>query len=51
MIGTVHFVLAVACLAVGAAVLIQEKGGQRHRALGYAYSLALVLVNVSALSV
>ncbi len=51
MLGTVHFVLAVTCLAVGAAVLTRKKGGQRHRALGYVYSVALVLVNVSALSV
>ena len=51
MLGIVHFVLAVACLAVGVAVLTQKKGGQRHRALGYVYAVALVLVNVSALSV
>ena len=50
MLGTSHFVLAVACLAVGAAVLAQKKGEQRHRALGYVYFVALVLVNLSALS-
>ncbi len=51
MVGTIHFVLAIASLVVGGAVLIAQKGGQRHHVLGYIYSVALLLVNVSALSV
>ena len=32
-------------------MLLQQKGGSRHRVLGYLYSGALLLVNLSALSV
>lgn len=51
MLGPAHAVLAVASLIVGAMVLFQQKGGTRHRLLGYLYAGALLLVNVSALSV
>lgn len=51
MLGTVHVVFAVAALSFGAAVVCQPKGDRRHRTLGYFYSLSLLLVNVSALSV
>lgn len=50
MLGWLHVVLAIVCLLVGAAVLSRRKGGHTHRVLGYAYSAALLLVNVSALS-
>lgn len=51
MLGTIHIVLAIASLVLGAVVLLQKKGGKRHRRLGYLYSVALLLVNLSALSV
>ena len=50
-VGTVHFALATAALILGAVTLSQDKGGSRHRVLGYLYSAALLLVNLSALSV
>jgi uncharacterized membrane protein len=51
ILGPAHFALAIACLILGAAVFFQQKGGSRHRVLGYLYSGALLLVNLSALSV
>jgi uncharacterized membrane protein len=50
-LGSVHFALATAALILGAVSLSQTKGGLRHRVLGRLYSAALVLVNVSALSI
>lgn len=51
ILGTVHLALALASLILGAVMLSQHKGGLRHRVLGYLYSAALLLVNLSALSV
>lgn len=51
MLGTTHIALAIASLALGAVVLVQKKGGKKHRKLGYLYSVALLSVNLSALLV
>lgn len=51
MLGTVQTALAIASLTLGAIVFFQQKGGGRHRFLGYLYTGALLLVNVSALLV
>lgn len=51
MLGWLHIILAVACLLIGAAVFLRPKGGSLHHVLGYAYSAALLFVNVSALFV
>ena len=51
ILGTVHLALAIASLIIGAVMLSQHKGGLRHRVLGYLYSAALLLVNLSALMV
>ena len=45
-----HVVAASSALLLGAAVLLLPKGTQTHRATGTLYSVALVLVNVAALS-
>ena len=47
---TGHIVAAVSALLVGAAVLLSPKGTHTHRRFGTVYVLALVLVNVAALS-
>jgi uncharacterized membrane protein len=47
---TGHFLVAVAALLVGAAVLLLPKGTHAHRVVGAVYVVALVLVNVAALS-
>lgn len=49
MLGTAHTALAIASLTLGALVFFQQKGGGRHRLLGYLYAGALLLVNSSAL--
>jgi uncharacterized membrane protein len=45
-----HVVAAFSALLVGAAVLLVAKGTSTHRVIGGLYVLALVLVNVAALS-
>ena len=45
-----HVLAALSALLSGAAVLLLPKGTPTHRAVGTAYVLALVLVNVAALS-
>ena len=47
---TGHIVAAVTALVVGAAVLVMPKGTPAHRAVGAVYVVALVVVNVAALS-
>ena len=45
-----HVAAAVSALCLGAAVLLMVKGTHTHRVIGAAYVIALVLVNVAALS-
>ena len=47
---TGHVLAAFSALLVGAAVLLLPKGTHTHRVIGTVYVLALVLVNVAALS-
>jgi uncharacterized membrane protein len=49
-LATGHVVAAFAALGAGAAVLLSPKGTHTHRVIGTVYVLALVLVNVAALS-
>jgi uncharacterized membrane protein len=49
-IAAAHVVAASSALLAGAMVLLLPKGTPTHRATGTAYALALVLVNVAALS-
>jgi uncharacterized membrane protein len=49
-IATGHIVAAVSALLAGAAVLLRPKGTRTHRRIGTVYIIALVLVNVAALS-
>ena len=49
-IATGHIVAAVSALLAGAAVLLRPKGTRIHRRIGTVYVIALVLVNVAALS-
>jgi uncharacterized membrane protein len=45
-----HVLAALAALLVGAAVLLLPKGTHTHRVVGTVYVIALVVVNVAALS-
>ena len=49
-LATGHVVAALSALLAGAAVLLLPKGTRTHRTIGTLYVLALVLVNVAALS-
>ena len=50
VVATAHVVAAVSALLAGVAVLLLPKGTHTHRSIGTSYVLALVLVNVAALS-
>ncbi len=47
---TAHVVAALSALATGGAVLLMPKGTHTHRVVGTVYVVALVLVDVAALS-
>ena len=49
-LATGHVLAAFSALLVGAAVLLLPKGTHTHRVIGTVYVLALVVVNVAALS-
>ena len=49
-LATGHVLAAFSALGAGAAVLLLPKGTHNHRVIGTAYVLALVLVNIAALS-
>ena len=49
-LATGHVVAAVSALGAGAAVLLFPKGTHTHRVVGAVYVIALLLVNVAALS-
>jgi uncharacterized membrane protein len=48
-LGLTHTISAVAALAAGATVLLTRKGTRRHRQLGWAYVVSMILLNVTAL--
>lgn len=48
-LGTLHLTLAVMAMATGALVAFSRKGTPLHRNLGWAYVIAMVGVNVTAL--
>jgi uncharacterized membrane protein len=47
-IGMLHLLSAGVSLIVGSWVLFSRKGTQLHKKIGYAYALAMVVVNVTA---
>jgi uncharacterized membrane protein len=49
-LATAHVLAALSALGAGAAVLLLPKGTHTHRVTGTVYVLALVLVNLAALS-
>ena len=49
-LASTHVLAALSALGAGAAVLLSTKGTHTHRVMGTVYVLALVLVNVAALS-
>ena len=48
-VGFVHVLAAVAALATGFVVLADRKGTARHRLLGRAYGIAMIVMNGTAL--
>lgn len=48
-LGWTHTAAAVASLVAGAAVLLTRKGTRRHRQLGWAYVVSMLLLNATAL--
>lgn len=50
-LGLTHTIAAVTALVAGAAVLMTRKGTRRHRQLGWAYVVSMLLLNVTALMI
>ena len=51
-LGMLHFIAALAALLLGALVLLtRPKGNRRHRRLGWAYVIAMLTLNVTALMI
>jgi uncharacterized membrane protein len=50
-LGAAHFTSALAALALGALVLLENKGTPSHRAMGAGYVTAMILVNLTALGI
>src|SRR5260370_23008286 len=51
MLSLVHTVCGAGCLVLGALVFFNVKGTRLHRTLGTAYVLAMIALNVTALSI
>jgi len=49
--GLLHLLAAAVALVAGAAVLLGRKGTRRHRRLGVAYVVAMLVLNASALAI
>ena len=49
-VATAHVLAALSALGAGAAVLLMAEGTRLHRMIGVVYAVALVLVDVAALS-
>ncbi|MEO0578019.1 MAG: DUF2306 domain-containing protein, partial [Pseudomonadota bacterium] len=49
-VGQGHFVLAAIALILGPLIFTQRKGTAMHRGFGYAYLTAMLVVNVTALT-
>ncbi len=50
-LGAAHVAAAVAALTFGLLVFVLPKGTQLHRAMGFAYTAAMVAVNIAALGI
>ncbi|GGA72429.1 hypothetical protein GCM10011369_12750 [Neiella marina] len=50
-LGFIHLAFATVALVLGVMLFRQAKGGKVHRSTGYLYSLALLILNVSALGI
>ena len=50
-LGWIHTALAVLAMAFGAWVILARKGGRRHRQVGYAYAISMLLMNATALMI
>lgn len=51
-LGMTHFISAMLALTLGAIVLLlRPKGGRRHRQLGWAYVVAMLALNATALMI
>jgi uncharacterized membrane protein len=50
-VGLLHSAFGITALVLGAFVFRQRKGTQLHRRLGYGYTVAMLLLNASALAI
>jgi len=50
-LGLLHALVGIGALALGLTMVLQPKGTPRHRRIGQGYVLAMLLLNVTALSI
>ena len=50
-IGLVHFITAGTTLLIGLLIFLRPKGGRLHKMLGYVYSVSMLTMLVTALSI
>jgi uncharacterized membrane protein len=50
-LGLIHVAFGVSALALGLTMLLQPKGTPRHRRIGQGYVLAMLFLNLTALSI
>src|ERR1051326_4159570 len=51
MIGIVHTLCGVLCLIFGGVIFLSPKATRRHRTLGIAYVIAMLVLNLTALCI
>ncbi len=46
--GLIHFISSIIALITGLLVLVTKKGTKRHKQIGYTYSTAMIILNLTA---
>ncbi|MBK8293009.1 MAG: DUF2306 domain-containing protein [Flammeovirgaceae bacterium] len=46
--GLIHLISSLAALVFGTTILLNSKGTQRHKRIGYAYTISMIVLNVTA---
>lgn len=49
--GIVHLIASVSALVLGTLVLVMTKGTARHKAVGYAFVISMVVLNATAFAI
>ena len=50
-LGLTHIIFAIFALLFGTVVLLNPKGSEKHRRIGYAYVISMILMNATAMGI